>query len=121
MAISSPSPNWMVTRISPLIRTNEVKLIPAATQYSPCAGGTSARMSCSCCMGSGTGPDARSATMNGWVLTWSMVGAFSSRLMPNPTPMPVMKNAGTPPMGACSTPKQKNDANSAPLEVVGWA
>src|SRR5919204_495953 len=58
-ATSSPSPNWTVTRISPVIRTKLVKLIPAATQYSPWAGGTSARMSCSSCIGSGGGPGGR--------------------------------------------------------------
>ncbi len=103
------------------MRTKLVKLIPAATQYSPCAGGTSARMSCSSCIGSGAGPSARSASMNGWLLTSSIVGVFSSRLMPKPMPIPVMKNAGGPPMGACRTPKAKNDANSAPVLVVGCA
>ena len=31
--------------------------------------------------------------------------------MPKPAAMPVMKNAGGPPIGACSAPKAKNDAN----------
>ena len=41
--------------------------------------------------------------------------------MPKPMPMPVMKNAGGPPIGACSTPNAKNDANSVPPGVVGCA
>ena len=93
------------------MRTKLVKLMPAATQYSPCAGGTSSRMSGSCFIGSGAGPSARSASMNGCGLTVSIVGGRSSRLMPKPMPMPVMKNAGGPPIGACSAPKAKNDAN----------
>ena len=41
----------------------------------------------------------------------SIVGALQrSRLMPNPMPMPVMKNAGTPPSGAWSAPNAKNAA-----------
>ncbi len=104
-----------------MISTKLVNEIPAATQYWPWAGGTIVRMSFSCCIGSGAGPPERSACMNGCVFTCSIVGVCSSRLMPKPMPTPVMKNAGTPPSGACSTPKAKKDANSAPLAVIGCA
>ncbi len=108
--ISSPSPKATVTTTSPLISTKLVKLMPAATQYSPRFGWMFCCICNNCCFGSGAGPRAFIATRNGLEVMVSIVGGFSSRLMPKPMPMPVMKNAGGPPSGACSAPKAKNEA-----------
>ena len=53
-----------------------------------------------------------SALMNGNVSKRDRsVGMTSARLMPRPPPMPVMKNAGGPPIGPLTAPKAKNDVN----------
>ena len=60
-AMSRPSPKATVTTTSPVMSTKLVKLMPAATQYCPLTGAKALRMSSSCRIGSGGGPEARMA------------------------------------------------------------